>query len=266
VILLMASLIILLHSDVGIARTSSLHRINHQGTLIVGVKDNLRPLGYRNPQNQLQGLEIEISRQLGVELLGDAAAVEFKPLLNQDRLTALLNGEVDLLVARLGLTDARLRLVEFSSPYYIDGTAFLTQDSQMNLGDLRQQPVAILNGSDTIPTVRSLLPDLQLRGVDSYAEGKSLLDAGAVVAFAADASLLTGIAQENPNYTLIPTLISAKALGIAMPKGLQHRDLHQQVNQIVERWQTNGWLRQQIAKAGLPAQGLPRLNQTQDGS
>ena len=262
-ILLSASLV-LLHADPGLARPSALRQINQRGTLIVGVKENLRPLGYRDSQNQLQGLEIEIARQLAIELLGADATVEFKPLLNQDRLAALLNGEVDLLVARLSVTEARLRLVEFSSPYYIDGTAFLTPasstpDRQMRLGDLRQQSVAVLNGSDTIPTVRSLLPDLRLQGVDSYVEAQTLLDAGAVAAVAADASVLTGLAQENPNYALIPTLISAEALGIAMPKGQQHRDLHQQVNHIVERWQTNGWLRQQIATAGLPAASLPRF-------
>jgi len=262
-ILLSASLV-LLHANAGLARPSALRQISHRGTLIVGVKENLPPLGYRDSQNQLQGLEIEITRQLAVELLGADATVEFKPLLNQDRLAALLNGEVDLLVARLSVTEARLRLVEFSSPYYIDGTAFLTPASstpehQMRLDDLRQQSVAVLNGSDTIPTVRSLLPDLQLQGVDSYVEAQTLLDAGAVAAIAADASVLTGLTQENPNYALIPTLISAEALGIAMPKGQQYQDLHQQVNQIVERWQTNGWLRQQIAKAGLPAVGLPRF-------
>lgn len=256
VVLLTTGLIGLLHADPGMTRGSSL-RLNSQGKLTIGIKDNLRPLGFRDSQGELQGMEIEIARQLGVELLGDAAAVELKPLLNQDRLDALFNGEVDLLVARLSATDARLRLVDFSRPYYIDGAAFLTRNAERRLGELRQQTVAVLNGSDTIATVRSLLPDLRLRGVDSYVEAEKLLAAGEVEAFAADAAVLTGIAQENPNYRLIPTLISAEVLGIATPKGLQHQALRQQVNQAVERWQTNGWLKQQIDQWGLPEAGLP---------
>jgi polar amino acid transport system substrate-binding protein len=264
VVLLTAGLIGLLSANAEAAR-SSVGQIKHRGALIVGVKDNLRPLGFRDEQTpELQGLEIEIARQLAADLLGDPAAVELKPLLNQDRLPALLNGEVDLLVARLSLTEARQRLVEFSRPYYIDGAAFLIQSSsaqasqsQMQLNDLQQQTVAVLNGSDTIATVRSLLPSVRLRGVDSYAEGEKLLASGAVAAFAADAALLTGLAQVDPSYTLLPTLISAEALGVATPKGRQHQELRQQVNQAIERWQTNGWLRQQIAQWGLPAEGFP---------
>lgn len=261
VVLLTASLIGLLSAEGSAARTdlsqADLRQIQRRGTLIVGVKDNLPPLGFRNSQNQLQGLEIAIARQLAEELLGDPTAVELKPLLNQDRLQSLFDGEVDLLVARLSITDARLRLVDFSRPYYIDGAAFLTQDSQMRLGDLQQQTVAVLNGSDTIPTVRALLPNVRLRGVESYLEGERLLGSGAVAAFAADASVLTGLAQEQPNYTLIPTLISAESLSVATPKGRQHQALRQQVNQAIERWQTNGWLRQQITQSGLPAEGFP---------
>ena len=160
-------------------------------------------------------------------------------------------------------------LVEFSRPYYVDGAAFLikagdptgntsdTEADSFRLSDLQQQTVALLNGSDTIPTVRSLLPAVRLRGLDSYAEAERLLASGEVAAFAADASVLTGLAQENPDYALIPTLISAEALGIATPKGLQQQQLRRQVNQAVERWQTNGWLQQQISRWGLPEEGMP---------
>lgn len=237
---------------------AELSEIRDRGYLIVGVKDNLRPLGFKADQGELQGFEIDLARQLATDLLGDEAEVVFKPLLNQDRLNALLNDEVDVLIARMSITDARARLVDFSRPYYVDGTAFITRDSTIQtLRDLRQQSVAVLTGSDTIPTVRSLLPSVQLRGVESYAAAKELLESGQVVAFAADATVLTGWAQEDPNYHVISTLISAEALAIAMPKGRQYRELRRTVDQAVNQWQTNGWLRQQIRNWGLPGDGFP---------
>jgi polar amino acid transport system substrate-binding protein len=125
------------------------------------------------------------------------------------------------------------------------------------LRDLRQQTIAVLTGSDTIPTIRSLLPSVRLRGVETYAEAQQLLERGEVAAFAADATVLTGWVQEDPQYHLIPTLISAEALAIAMPKGGQYDKLRRQVNEAVERWQTNGWLRQRIAAWGLLTDGFP---------
>lgn len=239
---------------------ADLSQIRDRGYLIVGVKDNLRPLGFKDSQGQLQGFEIEIARQLATELLGDPTAVEFKPLLNQDRLTALLEDQVDIVVARMSNTDARTRLVDFSLPYYVDGTALLTRDPAIqSWQDLQQQVVAVLVGSDTIPTVRALLPAAQLRGVVSYNEAKALLDAGEVAAFAADGTLLTGWVQEDPTYRRISPLLSAELLAIAMPKGRQYRELRQQINQAVDRWQIDGWLRQRIATWGLPADGFPNF-------
>ncbi|MFM7426798.1 MAG: transporter substrate-binding domain-containing protein [Elainella sp.] len=241
------------------AQATELSAIKKRGYLIVGVKDNLRPLGFRD-QDQLQGFEIEIARQLASDLLGDETAVEFRPLLNQDRLQALLKGEVDILVARMTVTASRQRLVDFSRPYFIDGTAFLTRDGIENLADLTGQPVAVLSGSDTIASVRSLLPQIRLRGVASYADARLLLEAGEVVAVAADSAVLTGWSQEDPQYRLIPTLISSEALAVAAPRGRQYQELRQQINAVVERWLTNGWLRRQIRTWGLPAEGFPSLS------
>jgi polar amino acid transport system substrate-binding protein len=241
-----------------LAQAAELSAIKKRGYLIVGVKDNLRPLGFRN-QDQLQGFEIEIARQLARDLLGDETAVEFRPLLNQDRLQALLNGEVDILVARMTITASRQRLIDFSRPYFIDGTAFLAQAGVENLRDLNGQPVAVLAGSDTIASVRSLLPQIRLRGVDSYEEARALLASGEVVAVAADGAVLTGWSQEEPQYRLLPTLISAEALAVAVPRGRQYSELRQQIDAAVERWLANGWLRRQIRTWGLPAEGFPSL-------
>lgn len=232
--------------------------IQDRGYLTVGVKDNSRPLGFKDERGQLQGFEIDIARQLARELLGDDQAVVFKPLLNQDRLGALLAGEVDLLVARMSITHARMRLVDFSQPYYVDGTGFVVEGASIqSLRDLQQQTIAVLEGSDTIPTVRSLLPAMRLRGVESYAAAQALLETGEVAAFAADATVLTGWVQENPRYYLLPTLVSAEVLSVALPKGQQHNELRRLVNQSLEQWQASGWLRQRIAVWGLPSEGFP---------
>lgn len=239
-------------------QAAELSEIRDRGYLIVGVKDNLRPLGFKDNQNQLQGLEIDLARQLAIDLLEDETAIEFLPLLNQDRLEALLSGQVDLVIARMAITDARARVVDFSRPYYIDGTAFISRNPQIqSLRDLQQQSVAVLNHSDTIPTVRSLLPSIGLQGVESYEEAKSLLETGEVAAFAADVTVLAGWVQENPDYHLVPTLISAEALAIAMPKGNQYNKLRQQVDEAIERLRSNGWLRQRIRQWGLPIEGFP---------
>lgn len=218
----------------------------------MAVKDNLRPLGFRDTSGQLQGLEIELAQQLAEELLGQATALQLLPVANSDRIPALLEDRVDLVIARLTVTSSRARLVNFSEPYYLDGTAILTRsDTIQRLADLNRQIIAVLNGSSTIAVVRSHLPTTQLRGVDSYSAARETLESRRAIAFAADASVLTGWTQEFPEYRLLPTLLSGEALAIAMPRGIQYSDLRQRINQAIRRWKQTGWLQQRVHYWGL---------------
>lgn len=234
------------------SRATTLSEIQERGRLIVAVKDNLPPLGFLRG-SELAGLEIDLAQQLAIALLGDEAEVTFQPVRNDRRLDALLSGEVDLVIARLTVTPARARLVDFSTPYYLDGTAFVTKASDIQrLPDLLRQPVAVLNGSSTIATVRSLLPSTVLVGAASYQDALTLLESDRAIAFAADASVLAGWVQEYPEYRLLPALISTEALSVAMPKGNRYSDLRQQVNQTIERLQATGWLADRLAVWHLP--------------
>ena len=233
--------------------SAELAEIERRGKLIVAVKDNLPPLGFTDSEGNLQGLEIDIARHLAQELLGSSEAIIFQPVTNQERLDLLLQGKVDLIIARMTATVPRSRLVDFSRYYYLDGTGLITKDTSLqNLKDITTQTVAVLNNSQTIAVVRNALPQAQLIGVDSYQEALSLLEAGTAIAFAADKSILTGWVQEYPQYRQLPERISGEALSIAMPKGLQYLDLQQQVNKAITTWQQSGWLQERLIYWGLP--------------
>ncbi|GAB4376610.1 MAG: transporter substrate-binding domain-containing protein [Elainellaceae cyanobacterium] len=242
-------------------QAAELAEIQERGYLVVGVKDNLRPLGFRDEAGELKGLEIELAYWLAGQLLGDPEAVVLQPITNVERLPALLNDEVDLVIARLTATVSRSRLVDFSLPYYLDGTALITRrGSIQTLTDLQSQTIAVLEGSDTIAVVRSYLPTARLVGAESYEQARQLLETNQAFAFAADVSVLTGWVQEDPNYHLLPVLLSTEALAVAMPRGLQYTELRQQVNQAVQQWQTEGTLAERVLYWGLPEEGVPSQN------
>jgi polar amino acid transport system substrate-binding protein len=236
-----------------IGNAAELKEIQRRGYLIVAVKDNLRPLGFRDAAGNLQGLEIDLAKRLAQEILGNSEAIKLVPVANRDRLRVVLEGQADLTIARVTATAARDRVVRFSIPYYMDGIALVTKEPNVQrLGDLTQQKIAILKGSSTIAKVRFILPKAQLVGVDSYQEGRSLLESNGAVAFAADVSVLTGWIQEYPQYRLLPTLLSAEPLAVVMPKGIQYDDLRRVVNEAIIRGKSQGWLPQLATSWGLP--------------
>ncbi|MGK7925137.1 MAG: transporter substrate-binding domain-containing protein [Spirulina sp.] len=235
--------------------------IRERGTLIVAVKDNVRPWGFRDEMGNLQGLEIDMARKLAEDLLGDRAAVILQPVSNAERLNVAIAGEVDLTIARVGNTPSRSRLVNFSRYYYLDSTGFVTRTPNIRSRlDLQYRKVAVLEGSRTIAIVRHALPEAQLIGVESYWEALALLNAGEAVAFAGDRSLLTGWVQEYPQYRLLRDRLGGTPLAIVIPKGLRHSELYLLVNDAIARWQDSGWLQERIDYWGLGNLSEPEEN------
>ncbi|KAB8332174.1 transporter substrate-binding domain-containing protein [Scytonema tolypothrichoides VB-61278] len=234
------------------ASAAEMPEIQRRGYIRIAVKDNLRPLGFKDTNGNLQGLEIDLAKALAVDLLGKPDAVKLQPVANGDRLSAVLDHKVDLAIARVTATASRSRLVSFSVPYYFDGTVLVTKNiSFQRLSDLSKRKVAVLKNSSTIADVRYYIPNAELVGVNSYQAAFALLEKNTADAFAADASILSGWVQEYPQYRLLSTKLSTQPLSVVMPKGLQYDSLRRQVNQAIARYINSGWLKQRSTYWGL---------------
>jgi polar amino acid transport system substrate-binding protein len=235
-----------------IVRAGTLKEIQQRKKVIIAVKDNLPPLGFRERGGNLQGLEIDIARKLAEELFKNPDAVELLPVINQDRLKVVINGSVDIAISRVTITPNRSRVVEFSQAYYADGTGLVTKQANITKSShLAGKKIAVLNNSTTIGTLQYILPRVKLVGVDSYQQAQELLAQGKVVAIAADRSLLIGWLRTNPNYYLYPDRLSTELLGIVIPKGMQYDPLHELIDRSIQKWKADGWLQERIAYWGL---------------
>jgi polar amino acid transport system substrate-binding protein len=227
-------------SSLASEQIDALTKIQRRGKLIIGVKDNLPPLGFRDRNGNLSGLEIDIARELGKEL---NISVELVPLKNRDRLSALANNQVDLAIAQITVTNNRSRLIDFSLPYYIDSTIAIAK-----IGTTAQeinQPIAIsvLKNSAAIAAIQSKYPKAAIIGSSSYGDGLAALQSGKVKAFVGDRSSLTQWLKEHPDYAIVGNPLAMHSLAIALPRGLQHLDLREKVLPIVEKWRKSGWLK-----------------------
>ncbi len=240
----------------GLSVAAELSEIRDRGYLTVAVKNNRAPLGFIDQSGNLNGFEIEIAQRLAEELLGDKSAVHLVPVQNVDRLNAVLEDRVDIAIAAITITEPRRRLINFSYPYYLDGTAFITnQPNIQTLRDLQSANIALLDRSSTVPHVRYILPVAQLTGVTSYNEGQNLLAQRQVEAFAGDVSVLADwLKDSSGTYRVLPSIISVEPLSIAIPKGTQYTPLQEAINQSLRDWYSEGWLQERAAYWGLPAE------------
>ncbi|MEI6063497.1 MAG: transporter substrate-binding domain-containing protein [Pseudanabaena sp. ELA748] len=230
------------------SESNALIEIQKRGKLIVGVKNNLPPLGFYDRNGNLAGLEIDMARELAKEL---NLLIEFVPLKNRDRLSALQNNQVDLAIAQITVTTNRSRLVDFSLPYYTDSTIAIAKIGTTSQDLNKPLAIGVLKNSAAIAVIQSQFPKAAIIGASSYQDGLDALQAGKVKAFVGDRTNLTQWLTEHPDYTIIGQPLAVHSLAIALPRGLQHLDLRDRVFEIVEKWRKNGWLQERAKYWGL---------------
>jgi polar amino acid transport system substrate-binding protein len=240
------------NSSIAPALASDWTTVQKRGRLIIGVKDNLPPMGFRDRSGNLIGFEIDIARELAKELLGSGDLVELVPLQNRDRLSVIWSDRVDLVVAHLTVTRNRSRLIDFTVPYYTDSTAVIVRRGLKSKHFSQSSAIAVIKGSSTIAVLQYLVPQARAIGVNSYQQGLEALQADRVQAFAGDNSALVQWLKEHPDFERVKGLTSSHSLAIALPRGLQYEDLRAKVLQAVEKWRKNGWLRERATYWGLP--------------
>ena len=97
------------------------------GKLVVGVRPDYKPWGFRDTSGDLVGMEIDmakdVARTMGVELV--VVAVQ-----SSNRLQFLVQGKIDLMIATMSDRADRREIVGIVGPnYYTSGTNILAPDA-----------------------------------------------------------------------------------------------------------------------------------------
>lgn len=145
--------------------------------LKVGVLDNVAGMSSYSKDNQkFYGLEVELAEELATQM--GYSGVDFVTVAVGEREDALIQGEVDAIVACLAETEERDAKFDFSTPYYTDEMTVVVEKSSLikTLTDLEGTTIGTLSGSNTA----SLLADyLKSKGLSTGAAISGAIDEGA---------------------------------------------------------------------------------------
>ena len=121
-------------------------KVLERGKLIVGVKADYKPWGFRDSDGNLVGMEIDMAQDvadaLGVEL-------ELVPVQSSNRMQFLEQGKIDLMIATMSDRADRRKVVGIPEPnYYTSGTNVLSKAGIVSeWEDLRDKPVCGKQGA-----------------------------------------------------------------------------------------------------------------------
>ncbi|WP_407268218.1 amino acid ABC transporter substrate-binding protein [Radiobacillus sp. PE A8.2] len=210
--------------------TSTLATVTDRGTLILGGNNQLPGFGYVNEDGEYEGFDIDFGKAIAAAVLGDAEALEVRPLSADERFTALQTGEVDVLIRNTTWTTTRDTDLgtNFGPTTFYDGQGIMVRaDSGIEtVQDLAGATIGVETGTTTELNLADQFRKLGIEYTQQvFDDADSLVaayEAGSVDAWTTDksglASRKTTLSDPSAHKILTETL-SKEPLGPDVREG-----------------------------------------------
>lgn len=246
---------------------STMAQIRQQGKLIVGVDQNTFKFGFRDAfTGQIEGFDIDMARAVATAIFGNADSLQLKILTSSQRIPALQEGQVDIVIRTMSITCDRLEDVEFSSVYYEAGQRVLVKKNSGYTGidSLGGKKVCATAGSTSLRNIANAPAKPIAVQVPDWTDCLVMLQQNQVDAMSTDDTILAGMAAQDPFTEVVGEPFWAEPYGMAIPKG--QTDFVRFVNAVLERMRTDGtwtsiydeWLFELLGPAPAPPQARYR--------
>ncbi|WP_158841588.1 glutamate ABC transporter substrate-binding protein [Saccharothrix deserti] len=220
---------------------STMARIQAHGRLVVGVDQNTYLMGFRNPfSGELEGFDVDMAREVARAIFGDPGAIQFKVLTSDERMPALEERRVDIVVRTMTVNCERWQRVNFSTVYYHAGQRVLVPSNSEVTGieSLGGKRVCATKGSSSLANVAAAPSKPVAVSVPNWTDCLVMLQQGQVDAISTDDTILAGFAAQDPYTKVVGPQFTAEPYGMAFHKA--DEDFVRFVNALLERLRADG--------------------------
>lgn len=237
---------------------STMARIFERGRLIVGTDLGSNPLSFRDPiSGDVKGFDIDVAHWIAGAIFGDENLIEYRMLANEDRIKALQDGSVDIVVKSMSITCDRLG----RSPSPCPTTPPHSRSSPSGTPASPSRPTSRARTSARpAPPRRSLaqrsVPSAKYVTTGSWADCLVMMQQGQVDAITSDDTILAGIASQDPWVHVVGDSLGTENYGVGIPQGQD--DFVRFVNGVLAQRKTDGsWQRSYNRWLSLLGPGSP---------
>ncbi len=211
--------------------------------LRVAISKDAAPILFEE-KGEYKGLEPDLIQMMAAEM---GREVIFIPTEFKDLLSRLEQGEADVALGSMTITEARAARANFSLPYLgIGQVALMRREDQRKYFN----PILLVKTKDRVGAVEGTTGDFFVQSGMTLAErftfsspeaGMKALEAGKIDLFIHDAPSIWWLASRNEGGLIaLNLLLTREQLGI--PVDPRQPELLKEMNDLLQTWQENGKL------------------------
>lgn len=252
VVLLFCALLILPGSNLPAQESEgTLEKIARTGEFLIGYRTDSHPLSYENKKGKPSGYSVDLCRHIAADVkahFGDKdIETKFVPVTSDERISAVVNGKIDIECGSTTITLSRQEHVDFTLPTFVTGGSVLSLAGSgiQSMADLSGKIVGVAKGTTTVEQLQNHLQqnriDAKIFIVDNREEGMNSLNHGEISAFASDQIVLIGQVAEADNprrYSLVGDVFSYEPYGFVVRR--DDADFRLLVNKAISQLYRSG--------------------------
>ena len=215
--------------------------IRARGRLVVGLDIGSNLFSFRDPiTGEITGFDVDIAGEIARDIFGAPTHVEYRILSAAERVTALQNSAVDVVVKTMTITCDRRKLVNFSTVYLDANQRILApRDSLIaRVSDLSGKRVCVARGTTSLHRIRQINPAPVIVSVVNWADCLVAMQQREIDAVSTDDSILAGLVEEDPDLHIVGPNMAYQPYGVGI--NLNNTGLVRFVNGTLERIRTDG--------------------------
>lgn len=187
--------------------------------LVIGTDATYPPMEFQDEKGNLVGFDIDLGNRIAKEL---GVTPHFKVLPWDDVFAALEDGDVDIIMSSVTITDERKEKYDFSAPYFNAGQVLITKkENKAAIDSTQLQGKKIGVQKETTSekeAARYTSDELVIRYTD-YIEAAASLSAGLIDTVMIDLTGAKGVVDKNPDLVIASDPLTNEHYGVVIKKG-----------------------------------------------